>query len=44
MEAGLSFEVLFGVLVLPAVLAAAAIFFKGARPATALPANTHITL
>ncbi|MNE25107.1 4-hydroxybenzoate transporter PcaK [compost metagenome] len=44
MEAGLSFELLFGVLMLPAVLAAAAIFFKGARPATALRANPHITL
>ncbi|PVZ42704.1 aromatic acid/H+ symport family MFS transporter [Pseudomonas sp. CC120222-01a] len=44
MDAGLSFEALFGVLMLPAVLAAAAIFFKGVRPAAALPANTHITL
>ncbi|MGJ7550152.1 MFS transporter [Pseudomonas alloputida] len=44
MDAGLSFEALFGVLMLPAVLAAAAIFFKGMRPAAALPANTHITL
>lgn len=43
-DAGLSFEVLFGVLMLPAVLAAAVIFFKGAQPATALRANTHVTL
>ncbi|MFJ4345297.1 MFS transporter [Pseudomonas sp. NPDC089401] len=43
-DAGLSFEALFGVLMLPAVLAAVAIFFKGVRPATVLRANPHITL
>ncbi|MFG0820356.1 MFS transporter [Pseudomonas sp. GLN_3] len=42
MDAGLSFELLFSVLMLPAVLAAAAIFLKGVRPATGLPATTHI--
>ncbi|WDY55713.1 MFS transporter [Pseudomonas sp. PSKL.D1] len=44
LDAGLTFELLFGVLMLPAVIGAAAIFFKGARPATAACPNTHATL
>ncbi|MFK0310831.1 MFS transporter [Pseudomonas sp. NPDC090233] len=41
---GLSFEVLFAVLMLPAVLAAAAIYFKGLQPAIGLRATSPITL
>ncbi len=42
-NAGLSFEAMFSVLMLPAVVAALAILFKGMRQVPALPVTPHIT-